>query len=282
MKTYMTIDFEDFSHDLGRRLQLKPNLSSRIDALYTSYSEINSLVTRHSSQENPGATFFITGVLADQAPELIRQIARDGHEIGCHYYYHDEMRIQNVKNIEYMLKKAIDSLEKSSNQKVNGFRAPYFKIDKSGIEQYKVIEKLFKYDSSLCVNSQEALSAFYKRMNLKTLKLIPVFSDKVFCVPMKTGGTFAKVFPTKFFDRILEKNTHAKLNRILYFHPYEFKNGTDWQLSFQDLANLGIHKKLFWFARQKQWLHVGNRSLGDKISKVMKDATFAGHLNNLI
>ena len=99
MKTYMTIDFEDFSHDLGRRLQLKPSLSSRIDALYTSYSEINSLVTRHSSQENPGATFFITGVLADQAPELISQIARDGHEIGCHYYYHDEMRIQNVKNI---------------------------------------------------------------------------------------------------------------------------------------------------------------------------------------
>ena len=64
------------------------------------------------------------------------------------------MRCQDIKHVEKNLKLAIEKLENASNAKVLGFRAPYFKINKSSQEQYQLIEKLFLYDSSLSVSSK--------------------------------------------------------------------------------------------------------------------------------
>ena len=282
MSTYLTVDFEDFSHDLGRFIGLKPGIKPRIDALYKSYDEINNLIRSFPSSKNKGITFFITGVLAEKAPELIAQISKDGHEIACHYYYHDVMHSQDIKEVEYMLKKAINKIEIASNSKILGFRAPYFKIDKIQSQQYQLIERLFKYDSSLCINSKEKLNLFYKRMGLKTLKIFPVYSDKVGFIPLRTGGTFAKIFPIFIMNSLLKKNTNSDLNEIFYLHPYEFKNGKDWKLSLNDLSNLPMLKKIYWLARQNQWLNFGNKNFNLKISQLLENRDLSGPLKDLI
>ena len=282
MSTFFTVDFEDFSHDLGRHIGLKPIIQPRIDALYKSYDEINNLIKSFQGSKNKGVTFFITGVLAEKVPELIAKISRDGHEVACHYYYHDVMHSQNIKEVEYMLKKSIDKLEIASNSKILGFRAPYFKIDKIHSQQYQLIEKLFKYDSSLCINSKEKLNLFYKRMGLKTLKIFPVYSDKVGLIPLRTGGTFAKIFPIFIMKTLLKKNLESKLNEIFYLHPYEFKNGKDWKLSSSDLSNLPTIKKFYWLARQNQWLNFGNKNLNFKISQLLENRELSGPLKGLI
>lgn len=282
MNTYLTVDLEDFSHDLGRHLDLKPSIQPRIDALYEAYDEINNLVKTCSNSKNSRITFFITGVLAEKVPELIAKIAMDGHEIACHYYHHEVMFSKNIKEVEYMLRKAIDKLEIASNTKILGFRAPYFKIDKIQSQQYHLIEKLFKYDSSLCINSKEKLNLFYKRMKLKTLKIFPVYSDKVCFIPLRTGGTFIKIFPTFFIKSLLRKNTKAGQNKIFYVHPYEFKGGESWRLSLKDLSSLPVMRRLYWMVRQNQWLNFGNKTLNLKITKLLQNTELSGPLKDLI
>ena len=59
MSTYLTVDFEDFSHDLGRFIGLKPGIKPRIDALYKSYDEINNLIRSFPSSKNKGDAIFL-------------------------------------------------------------------------------------------------------------------------------------------------------------------------------------------------------------------------------
>ena len=277
MNTYLTIDFEDFSHDLGRHLHLDPPLSMRLDALYKAYFDINNLVNKIGNGTK--ITFFVTGILAEKLPDLIRQISEDGHEIACHYHYHEAMRCQDIKYVEKNLKLAIEKLENASNAKVLGFRAPYFKINKSSQEQYQLIEKLFVYDSSLSVSSKNALETFYLRMGLKKLYILPVFEDKIGPLKMKTGGTYTKIFPKSFSKTLLKKNKSACLDTILYFHPYEFSNGNDWRISLTQMSNMPKMNKYYWMMRQTQWLNVGNKSLEAKIIHLLKGQSLSGCLS---
>ena len=45
------------------------------------------LLDRHEVR----ATFFVLGWTAERHPDLVREIARRGHEIGCHSYAHPEL-----------------------------------------------------------------------------------------------------------------------------------------------------------------------------------------------
>ncbi len=282
MKNFLTIDFEDFSHDLGKNLNLYPKLNVRINALEKSYEKINQIIKKYSKNDCKKATFFVTGVLADLSPDIISQISKDGHEVACHFYYHEIMQNQNKKNVEKMIRLAKDRLEDVSNSKVIGFRAPYFKINKTQSEQYQIIEKYFKYDSSLCISSINEKNLFYKKMGLSKLILLPVFSDKVNFVKQKTGGTYTKIFPISFLKKMIFKNKRSGLNCINYYHPYEFDNGGDWILSLKDLSSLSIEKRIYWWLRQHQWLSFGNSSLENKINFLSSIEKFDGCLRDLI
>ena len=39
-------------------------------------------------ERNVRATFFLVGSLVEQHPEIVQQMAEDGHLIGCHTYSH--------------------------------------------------------------------------------------------------------------------------------------------------------------------------------------------------
>ena len=70
-------------------------------------------------------------------------ISNDGHEIACHYYYHDDVYKEGINNFEENLRKAVFYLKKASNQKISGFRAPKFSVNMNNIEHYKIINKYF-------------------------------------------------------------------------------------------------------------------------------------------
>lgn len=52
------------------------------------------------------STFFIPGAIAQRYPDLVRQIAADGHEIGYHGFEHES-------EIDYPLEKEIENMNKS-------------------------------------------------------------------------------------------------------------------------------------------------------------------------
>ena len=66
--------------------------------------------------------------LAEKCPDIVARIAADGHEIACHYFWHDPCRLDPPELFEANLRRAIDALETASGQKTLGFRAPRFSL----------------------------------------------------------------------------------------------------------------------------------------------------------
>lgn len=91
------------------------------------------------------STFFITGEVAELFPDVVRQIAKR-HEVASHGYRHETFHKMTVhKKESIMQSKGV--LEKTTNQRVIGFRAPRFLVSE---ELYGALADLgFKYDSSL-------------------------------------------------------------------------------------------------------------------------------------
>jgi peptidoglycan/xylan/chitin deacetylase (PgdA/CDA1 family) len=90
-------------------------------------------------------TFFITGEVAELFPDIVRQIAKR-HEVGSHGYHHETLeKITIHKKDDIRRSKTL--LEKITNQRVIGFRAPRFLVSN---EMYDTLAEVgFKYDSSL-------------------------------------------------------------------------------------------------------------------------------------
>ena len=278
---YLSIDFEDYKYDLGRSLGLKYSNKINEDILWDKYNFINETLKSNSKGEGQYATFFCTGILAEKAPRLIRKMVSDGHEIGCHYYFHDFMINQEIKNVKKMLVKAKNILEDVSQKEVLGFRAPYFAIKKDTPEQYQIIEEFFKYDSSFFCSSKDELIEFKKRMNLKKLFLIPLFSKKLFGKNLRLGGSYVKLFPFFYSYLMYKLSNRNNFDFQIYMHPYEFGRSLDLYLNHNDLKNLPFTKKYYWLLRQHQWLSIGNKSIVKKLNQLIKIDGLSGKLSNI-
>ena len=99
-------------------------------------------------QEGIKATFAILGQVAMWYPDLVRQIAREGHEIACHGMYHRDLTLISSKQFSEELMQARRILEELSGKRVSGFRAPNFVI--TGWLPQVLMDQGFTYDSSIC------------------------------------------------------------------------------------------------------------------------------------
>ena len=108
-KIYLSIDFEDFSHDFKRRLGLTKNNNINEKALWRSYEIINNFL--ETKLDSAKITFFCTGILATKCPDLIKKISNDGHEIACHGYGHIEIFKQSYNSFKLDVQQSKDMLE---------------------------------------------------------------------------------------------------------------------------------------------------------------------------
>src|SRR3990172_5309902 len=78
----LAIDVEDWYHpELVRNHVDLTNVDGRV---WESVPIILDLLIKHEVK----ATFFILGEVARRFPEIVRQIDREGHELGCHGMSH--------------------------------------------------------------------------------------------------------------------------------------------------------------------------------------------------
>ncbi len=277
---FLSIDFEDFSHDLKRHLGLSESPPVRIDALWKSYEKIQSFLTAHGSRN---VTFFCTGILAENAPELIAKIAKDGHEIACHYYLHDNMRLQSPSTVKYFAEKAKDALESVSGAEVLGFRAPRFSIDTNSPPQYQILAKIFRYDSSWYGRSVAHAKKFLHEMGtFEEIKLFPIFSAKPYLLSpaLRLGGSYLKLFPLAVAKRLHFKCVEEGIVPHIYLHPYEFVSDNSFALLRSELAQMGYLRSHYWMLRQHQWNTIGNATLPKKLSELINGSRILGKLSD--
>jgi peptidoglycan/xylan/chitin deacetylase (PgdA/CDA1 family) len=276
---YLSIDFEDFSFNLQRSLGVKTP-KPRLEALQLSIDRILSVID--SAPGSNHLTFFTTGQVARDCPEIIAKLARNGHEIGCHSYYHDNINASSKEWFAKDLDKAIKIIKKSSGQEVYGFRAPNFSIDKQNNWAYEELAKRFLYDSSYVSESRLNSDTALDVMNFHNYKLyeFSVYSHQLFpgFKVRVIGGTFLKLLPLKLIIKLMNRSLEKGYIPIIYLHPYEFLYNYEFWVGRDELRNISFFSKVYWQIRQHQWLRLGNKKAIIKLSKILEIFNHQGNM----
>jgi polysaccharide deacetylase family protein (PEP-CTERM system associated) len=104
------------------------------------------LLARHQAC----ATFFVLGWVAERQAELVRTIARAGHEIASHGWDHARVTQQTPLQFRDSIRRTKDVLEEINGALVLGFRAPSFSILPGREWALDILlEEGYRYDSSL-------------------------------------------------------------------------------------------------------------------------------------
>ena len=96
------------------------------------------------------STFFVLGWVAERHPDLVKLLARRGHEIASHGYAHRLIYDQTPAAFREDVRRARRLLEDISGQRVIGYRAPSYSITPKSLWAIDVlIEEGYEYDSSI-------------------------------------------------------------------------------------------------------------------------------------
>lgn len=71
------------------------------------------------------ATFFILGRHAERWPELVARVAREGHSIGNHGYYHRKLHFKSPAYVRDDLRLGTECIEAATGRRPRLFRAPH-------------------------------------------------------------------------------------------------------------------------------------------------------------
>ena len=277
---YFTIDFEDFYFNNLRSLgHSSPTFQEK--GLFRSYKKIKEIKKKYL-QDKP-ITFFVTAIIANKYPDLIKEIFNDKNEIACHYNFHDKVYKQDIFNFSKNLDVSIKDIEKATGERPKGFRAPNFSLNENNIIAFKELNKRFEYDSSLVTSKSKEhfkKNKFLVNENLKIKEFfvyeMPIFNN---FIRIKSGGTYLRVFSEKLIKNCMKQAYEFGHIPICYLHPYELDNQSFW-IKWKDLNFLNYQKKFFWWARQYQWLKLGHKNLENKVENIIREFDHLGAIQD--
>jgi peptidoglycan/xylan/chitin deacetylase (PgdA/CDA1 family) len=277
---FYTVDFEDFSFDLCRAIGTSSEPRLRTESLRKSYKNISELLP-NDDQAGAKITFFCTGIMADKYPELIREIAADGHEIACHGDFHDDIFRMSVDELYTSLNTAKQKLSEISQSEIRGFRAPRFSIEKDDYDRLDVISKVFDYDSSLHFRSSSELNEWVDKCPVKLVEFpVPIQTVGFLNMNVKTGGSYLKLFPVSFVKTAIKQSLNENITPIIYLHPYDIFYDYDLLLDWSELK--GGRSRVYWYFRQTQWAGLFNWSQKRKLKKIFREFGSLGRLDSLL
>lgn len=147
MRNALTIDLEDYYHVSAFSEQIP------VDQWSSAASRIErntELLLDLLDSAGCKATFFTLGWVAEQHPQVVRQVAERGHEIACHSLRHRTVYKMTREEFRDDTLSAKSLLEDCSGTRVVGYRAPSFSITEKSLWALEVLAELgFTFDSSI-------------------------------------------------------------------------------------------------------------------------------------
>lgn len=139
----LTVDFEDWYQGLEIPIERWAGFEDRIEhagrTILGLFSDAGTL-----------GTFFVLGAVAERHPQLVGEIAAQGHEIATHGYSHRLIYQQTKPAFREELRRSIAVLEDLAGARVIGHRAPFFSITSQSLWALDVlVEEGILYDSSI-------------------------------------------------------------------------------------------------------------------------------------
>ena len=221
----LTFDIEEWFHILD-------NDSTRSEYDWRRYPcriyENMERIFSFLAESNQSASFFIVGWIAENYPDIVKQIVNMGHEVGSHTHLHQLVYDQTPNEFKNDIEYSIKTIEDISGKKVRLFRAPGFSITEKNKWAFEVMHEVgIEIDSSifpashahggffLYKDSQPSILS-YNGINLKEF---PINTTRLLWKNMVfSGGGYFRLFPY-FFIKKWTKNSDYVMS---YFHPRDF------------------------------------------------------------
>jgi polysaccharide deacetylase family protein (PEP-CTERM system associated) len=174
-------------------------------------------------------TFFVLGWIAERHPQLVRRIARAGHEIASHGYEHRLIYTQTPAEFRADIRRASAVLESVTGRAVNAYRAPSFSITPRSRWALAILrEEGITLDSSVMPVRHDLYGMPGAKVGLHRL---PVGDDMIWefppavasfgrlRLPVGSGG-YLRLLPFWFTLWCLRR-LQRKGPFVLYIHPWE-------------------------------------------------------------
>lgn len=238
----MSVDMDEWYQcrwATGSKFAIWPNTKEFFREYYGTEKPIGEIIPLTEkildlfSKNDITATFFFNGEIAEYYPDLVKNVAEHGHEIGSHNYIHQDYTNDNREDFVMGLKKSKDLLERLSGTEVIGYRAPNstlrsymikdliklgFKYDSSVTPTRSFMGKFGQFNNAPCNPYWVSLDDFSMPGNSSLLEFPwPVFP--IGKLPSGSGITtriFGYTYTIIAIDNALKTG-----DTVYYFHPYE-------------------------------------------------------------
>lgn len=221
----LTFDIEDWYHFLEHR-------STQSEVQWTDYEprvrQNTSNILEFLEKHHQKATFFIIGWIAKKNPDMVKEIADAGHEIGLHSYGHQLIWQQTPDEFRQDLLRNIGILEDHLGYKVDKYRAPGFSIKRSNTWAFDVLSETgITTDASIfpALRAHGGMPSFpcnfpcLVQRNGITIKEFPTNYISIAGIrTVLTGGGYFRFWPYSIIRHYTEKSPYV----MSYFHPRDF------------------------------------------------------------
>ena len=188
-------------------------------------------------------TFFCTGMMATDFPQVVKLIYSRGHEVGCHSYKHTWLNKMSIEEVSEDTRISVDSLEQCIGQKVKSYRAPAFSIGKDNKWAFEILRQYgITRDASVYPAERDfgGFSQFGQKCptmvfcNQAVFKEFPICTTTVWGHELAySGGGYFRFFPLRFI-----KNEMAKSEYVMtYFHIGDLVRESDGLMSKEAFEN---------------------------------------------
>jgi peptidoglycan-N-acetylglucosamine deacetylase len=223
----LTFDIEDWYHFLEHRsTQSEKQWKDFEPRVRQNTANILEFLNRHQQK----ATFFIIGWIAKRNPQMVKDIADAGHEIGLHSYGHQLIWQQTPDEFRQDLIRNIGILEDQLGYKVEKYRAPGFSIKKVNTWAFEVLaETGITTDASIfpALRAHGGMPSFpynfpcLVKMNGITIKEFPTnYTNLAGFHTVLNGGGYFRFWPYSVIRHYTRNSPYV----MSYFHPRDFDN----------------------------------------------------------
>jgi len=176
------------------------------------------------------ATFFVLGWVAQRQAELVRTIARGGHEVASHGWDHVRVTHQTPHQFRESIRRTKHVLEAMTGTAVLGFRAPSFSIVPGREWALDIlVEEGYRYDSSLFPVRRPGYGYPGGRpdpywMGRRAGRLAEIPPATLQWGPLRLpagGGAYFRLLPYGVVRAALRQCERREVSGTFYVHPWE-------------------------------------------------------------